>query len=496
MTLARVVVPSRKVARTVIFALGALSCHPALAAATRPNVLFIAIDDLRTSLGCYDDPVAQTPHLDRLAARGTLFRRAYCQQAVCNPSRQSLLSGRRPDSLRVWGNQQGSHFRQTAPDVVPLPEHFKQNGYFAQAIGKIYHGFEGMSDPPSWSVPEAFAFVEKREDYRLPANRDSDGPAQKADPSEFVDAPDDAYPDGQVAAAAIAALEQRAGAQDGRPFFLAVGIRKPHLPFTAPKRYWDLYDPEKIPPLRHPEPPRGGPELALHASVETRGYRGVPRQGAFPAELTAELRHGYYAATSFADAQIGRVLTALERTGLERTTIVVVWGDHGFHLGEFGLWAKETNYEIATRVPLIVATPDNRRRGVRTDALVELLDLYPTLVELCGLPPREKLEGRSFASNLGDAGRAGKAAAFSQFTRPGAMGYAVRTADQRYVEWRRRDTGLVLARELYVYQGDALFETENLADAASHRERRELLAAMLPRITPAEPATAVRAKKR
>jgi iduronate 2-sulfatase len=476
------------------FGLAAESCG--LAASARLNVLFVAVDDLRTTLGCYGDPVAQTPHLDRLAARGTLFRRAYCQQAVCNPSRQSLLSGRRPDTLRIWANDPGSHFRQTAPDVVPLPEHFKRHGYFAQSIGKIYHGFQGMSDRAAWSVPEAFAYVPKRDDYRLAENRDADAPEKKAAPCEFVDAPEDAYPDGQVAAAAVTALERLASERGAPPFFLAVGIRKPHLPFTAPRKYRDLYDPARIPPLRHAEPPAGGPAIALHASVETRGYRDVPKQGAFPAALTAEMRLGYYAATSFADAQIGRVLAALERTGLARNTIVVVWGDHGFHLGEFGLWAKETNYEVATRVPLIVATPDDRPRGVRTDALVELLDLYPTLVELCGLPPREKLEGRSFATNLGDVARAGKPAAFSQFTRPGAMGYAIRTADYRYVEWRRRDTGAVMARELYAYAGDALFETKNLADEAAHREHREKLAALLPRATPPERADAKRPKKK
>jgi iduronate 2-sulfatase len=460
----------------------------ATAPASRPNVLFFAVDDLRVNLGCYGDPVARTPNLDRLAARGTLFTRAYTQQAVCNPSRQSLLSGRRPDSIRVW--DLNHLFRQTAPDVVPLPEHFKLNGYFTQAFGKIYHGTSGMNDPGSWSVPEQFEAVEKREDYRLAENR-APTTGQKAAAVEFVDAPDDAYPDGQVAAGAVAALQgfARTAIPERAPFFLAVGIRKPHLPFTAPKRYWDLYDGVTIPLPAQPAPPRGAPALALHESVELRGYTDVSAAPRLEADQVARLRRGYYAAVSFADAQIGRVLDALDRTGLAQNTIVVLWSDHGFHLGEHGLWAKTTNYEADTRVPLIVATPDARPRGVRTPALVELLDIYPTLLELCGLPARAKLEGRSFAANLGHPDRPGRAGALSQFPRPWAsgrnfrpefMGYTVRTATHRYVEWRRLADATVTARELYAYRGEELFETENLADDLAHAPRLRELAALLP----------------
>jgi iduronate 2-sulfatase len=448
----------------------------------RPNVLFIAIDDLRVNLGCYGDPHAITPNLDRLAARGTVFTRAYCQQAVCNPSRQSLLSGRRPDSIRVWDLH--THFRKTAPDVVSLPEHFKLNGYLAQGIGKIYHGFEGMADPQSWSVPEQYEYVPKIDDYQLPENRlPARGQKQRA--TEFADAPDDDYPDGKVAAAAVAALEQIA--RERRPFFLAVGIRKPHLPFTAPKKYWDMYESVPLPPVSPVAPPRGGPELALHDSGELRGYVDVPAKGEIPAEVATRLRRGYYAATSFADAQIGRVLDALERHGLRDNTVVVVWGDHGFHLGEHGLWTKNTNYEADTRVPLIIAAPGQRQRGTPTAALVELLDMYPTLIELCGLPPREKLEGTSLVPWLHDPNRRGREGAFSQFHRPWSgravpeiMGYTVRTADHRYVEWRRIGTGEVVARELYAYEGDELFETENLAEDPRQRDRIRRLAALLP----------------
>jgi iduronate 2-sulfatase len=454
--------------------------------ASRPNVLFIAIDDLRVNLGCYGDSAAITPNLDRLAARGTVFTRAYCQEAVCNPSRQSLLSGRRPDSIRVW--DLNKLFRRTAPDVVPLPEHFKLNGYFAQSFGKIYHGTEGMSDPQSWSVPEQFEAVPKRDDYQLLENQQP-AKSQKAAAIEFVDAPEDAYPDGKVAAAAVAVLEGFATAGNHRPFFLAVGFRKPHLPFTAPKRYWDMHDPARLPPLTQAAAPRGAPALALHDSAELRGYTDASTAPRLDTDQVARLRRGYYAAASFADAQVGRVLAALQRTNFATNTIVVVWGDNGYHLGEHGLWCKTTDYEADTRVPLIVATPDDRPRGVRTAALVELLDIYPTLIELCGLPPRAKLEGRSFAANLGYPDKPGRAVAISQFPRPWSsgrnfrpefMGYTVRSATHRYVEWRKLSDGSVIARELYAYPGEELFESENLADRPEEAGRLRELAAQLP----------------
>ncbi|MES2692407.1 MAG: sulfatase, partial [Verrucomicrobiota bacterium] len=384
--------------RFLLVAFAFFAATAAHAAAERPNVLFIAVDDLRIDLGCYGDPIARSPNIDALAARGTVFTRAYCQQAVCNPSRQSLLSGRRPDSIRVW--DLNKLFRETAPDVVSLPEHFKLNGYFAQAFGKIYHGSEGMNDPQSWSVPEQYGHVEKRDDYRLPENR-SPTKGQKAAAVEFVEASDDDYGDGWVASGAVTALEKFAQApasEKRQPFFLAVGIRKPHLPFTGPKKYWDLFEGVPIPPPAQPAPPRGAPAIALHESVELRGYTDVPTAPKLTPEQVARLRRGYYASLAYADAQIGRVLTALDKTGLAKNTVVILWADHGYHLGEHGLWAKTTNYESDTRVPLIVATPDSRPRGVRTAALVELVDIYPTLVELCGLPARAKLEGRSFAA--------------------------------------------------------------------------------------------------
>ena len=457
----------------------------AFAAPERPNVLFISVDDLRPTLGCYGDPAAITPNLDRLASQGTMFTRAYCQQAVCGPSRASLLTGRRPDTIRVWDLR--ARFRETAPDAVTLPEHFKKQGYFTRSFGKIVH--DGLPDPQSWSVPGGFDedHMPKREDYRLPENR-APHKAQKAAATEFVDEPDDAYPDGKVAAGAVAVLEELSRNTSRAPFFLAVGIRKPHLPFTAPKKYWDLYENVRLPEIARRDPPVDAPEIALHDSAELRGYSDQPELGPWSEAQIATLRRGYYAATSFADAQIGRVLDTLERTGLAKNTIVVVWGDHGYHLGEHGLWAKTTNYEADTRVPLIVVTPDGRSKGVRTTALVELLDLYPTLLELCGLPAVKGLEGQSLAPNLGNADAPGRAAAFSQFPRPwiyrdhaDVMGYSVRTATHRYIEWRRFGTSEVIARELYAYTGDEVFEVKNLAVDSAQASRVRELAALLPR---------------
>ncbi len=459
----------------------------ALIAAPRPNVLFIVVDDLRTSLGCYGDATAITPNIDRLAARSMLFTRAYAQQAVCNPSRQSFLSGRRPDAIRVWNLT--SHFRQTAPDVVSLPEHFKRHGYVTRGIGKIYHDPAEMQDAPSWSLPATFNVLAKKEDYLLPENQAPPGKAQrKMAATEAADAPDEAYPDGKVAVAAVAALGELK--TRGQPFFLAVGFRKPHLPFSAPKRYWDLYDRAKIPAPEHDAPPRGAPQIALHDWPELRGYSDIAKQGPLAREKAMELRHGYYASVSYMDAQVGKVIDELDRLKLAENTVVVLFSDHGFHLGDSGLWCKDTVYEAATRVPLLLSAPRGGSRQTaagRTDALVELIDLYPTLAELCGLPLPEKLDGRSLVPLLQNPKRPWKTAAYSQFPRPWLssstqppqrMGYAIRTDRFRYVEWRDFKTGELSARELYDYSTGAT-ETVNLASDPAYADRMAVLSGAL-----------------
>jgi iduronate 2-sulfatase len=431
-----------------------------------PNVLFIAVDDLRAELGCYADTIIKSPNIDRLAQRGTLFTRAYCQQAVCNPSRASLLTGLRPDTIRVWDLP--THFRQNRPDAVTLPQLFKQNGYHTQNIGKIFHNWRQdayKGDPASWSVPAVMHYANHGDDRALvdgevPPNLSS------VPKTEMRDVPDEAYFDGRIAALAVEALREL---QD-RPFFLAVGFWKPHAQFNAPKRYWDLYRRSDIKPPVNPTPPIDVPPIAMHDCREIlRAFKDRPGGRPTAAETLA-LRHGYYAATSYVDAQVGKLLDELDRLKLGDKTIVVFWSDHGYHLGEHALWAKTSNFELDARVPLIIATP-NHPRGQRTDALVELLDLYPTLADLCGLQAPANLEGTSLRPLLDDPTSTVKSAAITQHPRPAyyseeepleAMGYSMRTDRYRYTEWRDVRDGHVLARELYDHRDDP-GETVNLA---------------------------------
>ncbi len=457
----------------------AVAAGGALAAAAPPNLLFIAADDLRTDLGCYGSPEARTPHLDALARRGVAFARAYCQQAVCNPSRASVLTGRRPDTLKVWDLK--THFRETLPDVVTLPQHFKNHGYTSVGIGKIFHNESGakpafpFADPVSWSEPPVFADGAHWQDWVVPGA--PSGPKTKGGPVQCLDVPDEAYLDGRIAAAAVTKLG--ALASKAEPFFLAVGFWKPHLPFNAPKKYWDLYDRAALSGPTPDQMPAGAPAIAGHAWNELRGYAGVPKSGPLPAAQVAELRHGYLACISFLDAQVGRVIAELDRLGLAQNTIVVFWSDHGFHLGERQLWGKTTNYELDTRVPLIVAAPGVSPAGTRAMGLVELIDLYPTLVELCGRPAAPGLAGRSLVPQLRDPELAGKAVAVSQHPHPSYgrathMGYTLRTAQHRYVEWRDWQTGAVTARELYDETTDPA-ETVNVVETAAYAGvRREL----------------------
>lgn len=444
----------------------------------RPNVLFIAVDDLRPKLGCYGDPVAITPNIDRLAARGLLFSRAYCQQAVCAPSRASVMTGRRPDATKVWNLS--THFRKALPDVVTLPQYFKQQGYHTRCVGKIYHDPASAQDPVSWSAPETLAVTGKAgPKYMLDSNLHRKG-GWKAAATERADVPDSAYVDGRVGNAAVRILREISD----RPFFLAVGFRRPHLPFSAPERYWAMYDDKEMPLPENPHAPAGVPAVAMHPSTELRGYTDIPDEGPLDEGTIRRLVQGYYAGTSYIDAQIGRLLDELDELGLTSNTIVVLWTDHGYHLGEHDLWCKTTNFELDTRVPLIISAP-GKPGGRKTDALAELVDLYPTLADLAGLGVPEGLEGISLAPVLEDAGRPWKKAAFSQFPRPWfyrgqpqIMGYSVRTDRYRYTEWQDFRTGEVKARELYDHRTDPL-ETRNLAAGNASGTLIKRLSAML-----------------
>ncbi len=448
--------------------------EPAAKTPRKPfNVLFIAVDDLRPALGCYGDSVAITPNIDRLAGRGTLFARAYVQQAVCCPSRLSMLTGLRPDTIQVW--DLSTHFRAARPDTVTLPQYFKQHGYHAQSIGKILHGSgKPAQDPPSWSVePQFDVNREPRLRYALAENLRGSG--LKRASSESAPVADDHYVDGQVCRAAITALTQLR--QQQRPFFLAVGFRKPHLPFCAPQKYWDLYERNEIPPPATDQSPQGAPELAVRSWKELEGYTDIPNDGAISREQTQRLRHGYYACVSYIDALIGKLLDELEQLDLTDSTVIVLWGDHGFHLGEQGLWAKANNYEWSTRVPLMIAIPGQSTAGSVAQGFVESVDLYPTLVNVCGLPMPDNLEGISFLPLIQKPDRAWKIAVFSQYPRAfeghrhrrhgDIMGYAIRTTRYRYVQWQNWRTKRVVASELYDLDKDPL-ESINLADQPGH----------------------------
>lgn len=446
----------------------------------RPNVLFIAVDDLRPAMGCYGDDQAITPNLDRLARRGILFRRAYCQQAVCSPSRLSLITGRRPDTTRVWDLK--THFRDALPDAVTLPELFRRNGYHTRSIGKILHGSgPPAKDPPSWSEPPLHD-RNRDPNLRYSTAENLEGEGLKRAASEMAEVEDEAYMDGLVCRAAIKAINDHAwkgrnsentvAHRHPAPFFLAVGFFKPHLPFCAPKKYWDLYDRDAIALPIYPTHPKGAPELAIRSWMELEGYTDIPKEGTLSLQKTRELRHGYYACVSYIDSLVGRLLDQLESTGLADNTIVCLWGDHGFHLGEQGLWTKANNYELSARVPLLLCGSEKIKAGSQTDALVELVDLYPTLAELCGLKTTQDLEGISLVPLLERPQRAWKKAVFTQYPRArdshrhqahgDFMGYAVRTDLYRYIEWRDWQTREVVARELYDQSRDP-DETINLA---------------------------------
>lgn len=453
-----------------------LACT-ALSAADRPNVLFIVVDDLRPEFGAYGCDYIRSPNLDRLAAAGVTFNRAYCQQAVCSPSRTSVMTGVRPDTAKVWDLE--THFRTALPAVVTLGQHFKGHGYFVQGMGKIYHGAE-FDDPPTWTVPWQAPSAPV---YALPENlalnqRPRTGRGSRGPAFEGADVSDDSFHDGKLAGLAVATLRELRGKPD--PFFLAVGFIRPHLPFVAPKKYWDLYDPAKIELAPNKFRPHGAPAYAIQPGGEMRNYHGIP-EGPVPDDLARQLKHGYYAAISYADTQIGKVLDELDRLDLRENTIVVLWGDHGWKLGEHDAWCKHSNCENDTNAPLIVSAPGITSPGARTDALVELVDLYPSLCELAGLPRPEHLEGTSFKPLLDEPGHPWKQAAFSQYPRRVGerqlMGYSMRTERHRFSAWvDRADDAKIDALELYDHTADPQENTNLAADPANAALVERLLA--------------------
>ncbi len=469
---------TRRLCLLAAAAVMALLHAPAAAAEKdRPNVLFIAVDDMNNDLGCYGHPVVKSPHLDRLAREGTRFDRAYCQFPLCSPSRTSIMTGLRPDRTGVHDLQK--HFRDSIPDVVTIPQLFRRHGYWAGRVGKIYHygnpgqiGTAGLDDPASW-------------DHTVnPAGRDklTDEPdiiqytGQKMNFGASLswlaaEGSDSDHTDGKVADAAISLMEQHRS----RPFFLAVGFYKPHTPYVAPKRWFDLYpEPFRIPlAALHPGDWDDIPAMA----------RNNDNDRALDDDQRRLLRRAYWSCISFADAQIGRLLDALDRLDLRRRTIVVFWSDHGYLLGEHSLWQKQSCFEEAARVPLIISAPDQPARGKAVASPVELVDLYPTLADLAGLPPPPALDGASLRPSMENPDKPGSRPAFTQTQRgrrnrqgDWIFGRSVTDGRFRYTEWDGGKAG----RELYDHRNDPR-EFTNLADTPAAAADRERLAALLHR---------------
>ena len=443
------------------------------------NVLLLVVDDLRPELGAYGHEEMVTPNIDRLAATGLTFRRAYVHQAVCAPSRISLLTGLRPDSTDA--HHYATKLRDVLPDAVTLPEHFRDHGYTTVGVrGKVFHHAEDGKG--AWSRGPIRAEGEGHGRGYLTEAAIAKSKAQGQGPAfESPAVPDTAYEDGKIAARAVEQLTRLAEREEEQPFFLAVGFLKPHLPFNVPQNYWDLYPRDETRLPANYVPPENAPQWALTDYGELRNYADIPASGPVPRETAISLIRGYRASVSYVDAQVGRVLDALEEEGLRENTIVVLWGDHGFKIGEHRSWSKHTNFEIDTRVPLIARTPGMETAGATTDALVETVDLYPTLADLVGVPVPPQHQGRSFAPLLDRPDRPWKDAVFGQYRRggpDGVLGRTVRTDRYRYVEWIDLASGDVRARELYDHQHDP-WENVNVADRPPYASVADSLSTVL-----------------
>jgi iduronate 2-sulfatase len=495
----------------------------------RPNILFIAVDDLKPEIGAYGSRIARTPHIDRLAAAGTVFLSNYCQQALCGPTRASLLTGMRPDHTEIWNMR--VRMRDINPDILTLPQYLASQGYTTLGIAKVFDPrcVDDYNDRPSWTIPylatdprylapgiryPAAGKYQSRESHRRADSIAYDAAARSLSraqinklvedhvkpTTEAEDVPDNAYLDG----AHVLQMRDRLAelAKDDKPFFMAVGLVRPHLPFVAPKRYWDLYDRSKLPLASFRDAPVNVPAIAMHNASEIRSYTDMPAvigatpQQAYgltlPEDKQRELIHGYYAATSYTDANIGVLLDALDSLGLRQNTIVVLWGDHGWHLGDHNLWCKHDNFEQAARAPLIISAPG--LKPSRTKALSEFVDVFPTLCELAGVPVPGHLQGRSQVPVMRKPRSRVKDYAVSQYPRTSdkaatqqrayeqgdVMGYSIRTDRYRYTLWLRGayrsrrplETAQVAGVELYDYRRDPK-ERINAADDASYADVRQ-----------------------
>ena len=443
----------------------------------QPNVLLILIDDLKPALHCYGDTTAISPNIDSLAARGMQFDFAYCNQAVCAPSRYTLMLGSHSTSSGLY--DLGSKLRKSWPDAITLPQYFSSHGYRTESLGKVFHiGHGNYGDPESFNVSH---FKEKLIEYNDPASTQGGqltreeayfqneklgeiNSLPRGAAFESPDLPDDAYADGRVAAETIKRLQvakTRYDSQD-QPFFMAVGFARPHMPFSVPKKYWDMYNPDELPMPQRLDLPLNAPPVAGKRGGEITNYSPVPERGECGPDLTRELIHGYYASVSYVDAQIGKVIAELDRLQLADDTIIVLWGDHGFHLGDLGIWTKHTNYEQATRIPLLFVAPGQIKPDTHAAQLAESVDVFPTLAALAGLPTpivKQPLDGINLLPVLKDPSIKLRDHAYHAYPHR-KLGRAIRTDRYRFVEWKTIDRDDAVY-ELYDYETDPL-ESENL----------------------------------
>ena len=497
-----------------IIAVISLSCKEK-EAPNLPNILFVSIDDLRPSLGAYEDPFAITPNLDQLAAEGMTFRNTYCQAAVCAPSRASLMTGLRPNATRVW--HLGDQFRKINPNALTMPQHFHKFGYYTVNIGKIFHNY--MPDSISWDEPdlrparylrpewlkrdgETFYVSEKVQQQQV-VKRDSLlklRPVRYADgwntgPAwEMADVHDTMYFDGAQTKLAKETLTRLS--KMNQPFYLGLGFFRPHLPFAVPKKYWDLYNRDSIALAANPHLPQGAPLFTMNSMYELRHYDGFghighPTKYQMQEDTARILKHGYYASVSYVDALFGQLVDHLKSLNIYDNTIIIVWGDHGWKLGNHNSWGKMTNYNIDLHVPMMIRYPNQKMRGVQTFALTELVDIFPSLCELAGIEVPANLEGQSFVPLLDSPNLPWKKAAFSQFhRRPKVsadgnryMGYSINTSEYHYIEWYTWDhqngkRGKLVTSELYDKIKDPT-ETINLAVTESYQNPIGILSKQL-----------------
>ncbi len=449
------------------------------------NFLFIAVDDLKPLMGCYGDTLAHTPNMDEIAGKGVTFTMNFCQQALCAPSRTSLMTSRYPDQTRVWDLE--TLMREMDPGIVTLPEYLIHYGYRTTATGKIFdsRSVDQGRDIPSWSTPwkspwdasyynaetgkPAYFYADQHakdtiallqaEAIQLGVDQKSYVMEKYFPAFENADVPVDAYVDGAIANIGVELLEQAAASGD--PFFLGIGFHRPHLPFNAPKQFWDLYQRNDFALASFQGKAAGTPDIAYHSYGELRSYTGIPESGNVPDETQLELIHGYYAATSYIDQLIGQVMAKVRELGLENNTAVVLWGDHGWHLGDHQLWCKHSNFEQATRAPLIISYPGQPNRGAHCETPTEFTDVAPTLCDLAGIPVPGFFEGESLIPLIQDTLGMVREGSLSQYPRHGKMGYSLRTIRYRYTRWTNSD-GSYYASELYDYELDPL-ETVNFA---------------------------------